>query len=91
MANSPYMREFFNRVAPKPKRKETEEEKVEDVQAHWRDQMNPANFLGAKGNFARPYAETVDRMWNSSTMFSVHPYAFKSGLANVNEDFRGFR
>ena len=64
---------------------------MKEVQPNWKDQMNPANFLSAKGDFARPYAETVDKMWNSSTMFSVHPYSFKSGLAKVNDDFRGFR
>ena len=53
--------------------------------------MNIANFLGCRGDFARPYAETVDKMWNSSTMFSVYPYNFKSSLGKVNEDFRGFR
>ena len=53
--------------------------------------MNPDNFLGCKGKFVKPYAETIDKMWNSSAIFSVSPFSFKSALGQVNEDFRGFR
>ena len=47
--------------------------------------------MSCKGEFVKPYAETMDKMWNSSTYFSVSPIAFKNALGKVKEDFKGFR
>ena len=46
--------------------------------------------MGCKGKFVKPFAETIDKMWKKSNMFSVSPMSFKNGLGAVNEDFKGF-
>lgn len=53
--------------------------------------MNPNNALGRKGEFVKPYAETVEKMWDSGAYFSVYPWGFKRSLGKVNTDFQGIR
>ena len=54
-------------------------------------QLNPNNVMGCKGEFVKPYAETVEKMWDSSAYFSIYPWGFKRALGKVNADFQGFR
>lgn len=102
MANAPYMREFFTgvhtpnglnksvRVVKDKKGKQIEERQVQD-EPEWRKQVNPKNLLGCKGEFVKPYAQTVDKMWDSGKILSIYPWGFKSALGKVNADFQGFR
>ena len=53
--------------------------------------MNPNNVMGHKGDFVVPFTETMGKMWDSSAIFSVYPWSFKSALGKVNEQFQGRR
>jgi len=103
MVNAPYMREFFTGVATPnginrsvrltkdKKGKLVEETRRIEGEPKWRTQLNPSNVMGCKGEFVKPYAETVEKMWDSSAYFSIYPWGFKRALGKVNADFQGFR
>jgi ubiquitin C-terminal hydrolase len=83
VANTPFMREFFTTV-----NNTGEDDKGEEEQLHfWRNQVNYDNIMSAQGEFVKPFAELMGKMWDTNSLFSVVPYGFKKALGKVNEDF----
>ena len=98
VANSPFVREFFTGVqssaapeqlAAADGQNETQNNDLVVDKKHpmYKYQVNPNNVMGHQGDFVLPFAETMGKMWDSSAIFSVYPWGFKSALGKVNEQF----
>ena len=81
IAYSPFVREFFTGLP------NSQGGEVESGAAPYKYQVNPNNPMGHNGDFVLPFAETVAKMWDSGSIFSVYPWSFKGALGKVKEEF----
>ena len=92
IANSPYIRDFFTCVSNNPEMLDAQNmaassEVGDKKHPPYKYQVNPNNVMGHNGDFVVPFAETMGKMWDSGSYFSVYPWGFKSSLGKVNEQF----
>ena len=92
IAHSPYIRDFFTGVSNNPELAEAAttanaSEVGDKKHPAYKYQVNPNNTMGHNGDFVLPFAETMGKMWDSGSYFSVYPWGFKSALGKVNEQF----
>ena len=91
IANSPYIRDFFAGVSNQTNIVQTSAAYMADLtdkeNPPYKFSVNPNNLMGHKGQFVQPFAETMVKMWDSSSVFSCYPMSFKSALGKVNEQF----
>ena len=48
-------------------------------------QVNPNNVMAHNGKFVIPFADTMHKMWDTSSIFGLYPMSFKTALGKVNE------
>ena len=89
IAHSPYIRDFFTGISNNPEiiaaASANDREVGDKKHPPYKYQVNPNNPMGQNGDFVVPFAETMGKMWDSGSYFSVYPWGFKSSLGKVNE------